>query len=278
MSAPGRPRRARLDQILVERSLADSRARAQALILAGRVRRGTEVLLKPGLRYPPDVELTVVEGRRWVGRGAHKLHAALAAFSVDVAGRDCIDVGASTGGFTQVLLEAGARRVIALDVGRGQLDWGLRNDDRVVVVEGLNARYLRAQDLAFEPSLAVVDVSFISLRLVLPPVVAVLPPSPEADLVALVKPQFEVGRAAVGRGGIVRDTRRHREVLDRTIEFCVGRGWGVLGVTASPIAGADGNREFLIHVRPAGSGADRAKLDRAVEAALVSSSEREVSG
>jgi len=278
MSAPGRPRRARLDQILVERSLADSRARAHALILAGRVRRGTEVLLKPGLRYPPDVELTVVEGRRWVGRGAHKLHAALAAFSVDVAGRDCIDVGASTGGFTQVLLEAGARRVIALDVGRGQLDWGLRNDDRVVVVEGLNARYLRAQDLAFEPSLAVVDVSFISLRLVLPPVVAVLPPSPEADLVALVKPQFEVGRAAVGRGGIVRDTRRHREVLDRTIEFCVGRGWGVLGVTASPIAGADGNREFLIHVRPAGSGADRAKLDRAVEAALVSSSEREVSG
>jgi len=276
MTRGSRPRRERLDHILVERGLAESRTRAQALILAGRVRSSDTGLLKPGVRYPADIELTVAEGRRFVSRGAHKLEAALKAFEIDAADRDCIDVGASTGGFTQVLLEAGARSVLALDVGRGQLDWSLRNDDRVTPLEGVNARHLEQVQLPCLPSLAVVDVAFISLELVLPPLVARLADGNTAEVVALIKPQFEVGRERVGRGGIVRDPDDHREVVRRIIDFCRGRAWGIAGIICSPITGADGNREFLIHIVPRSAGRSTEVLDRELEAALVSQAGREV--
>jgi len=158
-------------------------------------------------------------------------------------------VGASTGGFTQVLLEYGFERVIALDVGRGQLDWGLRQDPRVTVIEGVNARYLEPSTLPYRPELATIDVAFISLALVLPPVVAAL--APGGELIALIKPQFEVGRGQVGKGGIVRDPEQHRAVLERVVEFASRQGWNVAGILRCPLAGAEGNREFLMHVRPA---------------------------
>jgi len=270
MTRGPRPRRERLDQILVDRGLTDSRSRAQALILAGRVRSGDTALVKPGVRFPCDIELTVAEGRRFVSRGGFKLEAALQRFGVDPTDRTCLDVGASTGGFTQVLLEAGARRVIALDVGRGQLDWSLRSDPRVTPLEGVNARYLDQVPLPCVPSLAVIDVAFISLVLVLPPVVGSLDECDTADLVALIKPQFEVGRERVGRGGIVRETQDHRDVVQRIITFCREHGWGVAGITASPISGAEGNREFLVHVVPRSGGLPMEDLDRDTEAALVS--------
>jgi len=276
MTGGPRPRRERLDHILVERGLIESRTRAQALILAGRVRTGDTPLMKPGIRYPFDIELTVTEGRRFVSRGGYKLQAALQQFELDPTGRDCIDVGASTGGFTQVLLEAGADRVIALDVGRGQLDWSLRNDDRVTPLEGINARHLERADLPCLPSLAVIDVAFISLVLILPPVVEALAAADPVDVVALIKPQFEVGRERVGRGGIVRDPRDHRTVVCRIIAFCRERGWGVAGLIPSPITGADGNREFLIHLVPRSEGLSMENLDRVTEAALTSPIEPEV--
>jgi len=271
-------RRDRLDRILVGRGLAENRSRAQALILAGRVFCGERRLDKPGTQHPVDLPLAIRPGRRWVSRGGFKLAAGLRAFRVEVSQRDCIDVGASTGGFTEVLLDCGARRVIALDVGRGQLDWSLRNDDRVFALEGVNARYLAANDLPFPPSLAVVDVAFISLELVLSPVVACLDTALRAaEVVALIKPQFEAGRGQVGRGGVVRDPAQHRAVLRRLIDHCRERGWGVAGLCASPLAGADGNREFLVHLLPAGAGLSAAELDRAVRAALGSVSDSETS-
>ena len=263
--------RERLDRILVDRGLAETRAKAQALILAGRVTSRGERLNKPGSRYPSDLPLELAQGRRWVGRGAEKLLGALREFRIEVRGRDALDVGASTGGFTQVLLEAGAARVIALDVGRGQLDWSLRQDPRVLPLEGINARYLTPADLPFRPSVATIDVSFISLELVLPPVLACL--SPDGEIVALIKPQFEVGRGQVGKGGIVRDAALHREVLERTAAFVRSSGWAVAGLCASPLLGADGNREFLIHVRPAGPGLERTGWDEALSRALASKEE-----
>ena len=272
-SAPADPvaavGRIRLDQLLVQRGLAPSRTQAQALILAGRVFRGEERLDKAGQTLQSDVELTVREGRRHVGRGALKLLGALEAFQLDPDGREALDVGASTGGFTQVLLEAGARRVIALDVGRGQLDWTLRQDDRVVVLEGCNARYLQPDQLEGAPDLAVMDVSFISVEKVLPAVIRCLRCS--ADLVVLIKPQFEVGRGRVGRGGIVRDPGLHREVLRRMLDRADSDGWGAQGVTASPVLGADGNREFFLWLQPGRSAA--AELEEQVERLTESSTE-----
>jgi 23S rRNA (cytidine1920-2'-O)/16S rRNA (cytidine1409-2'-O)-methyltransferase len=260
----------RLDRALVQRGLAPTRSRAQALILAGRVFSGTERMDKPGTRIRPDRDLRVEAGPRFVGRGGYKLHGALDTFGIDVRGLDALDVGASTGGFTQVLLEGGASRVIALDVGRGQLDWSLRNDPRVVVLEGVNARHLSPGDLPFRPAIAVLDVSFISLELVLDPVASCL--LPPGRLVALVKPQFEAGRGRVGKGGIVRDPAVHREVLDRLLWFCGHRGWGILGVAASPIRGAEGNVEFFLDIAPGGETADgfdaAAALDAAVRAGI----------
>lgn len=266
MNARSRPRRERLDRLLVERGLAATRAKAQALVLAGRVHAAGQRLDKPGVRVPVDSELVVDPGPRWVGRGGHKLDGALERLGVAVAGRDALDVGASTGGFTEVLLERGAARVIALDVGKGQLDWGLRNHPAVHPLEGVNARYLEPSLLPFPPDLAVIDVSFISLRLVLPPVLRCLPD--EGDCVALVKPQFEVGRGKVGRGGVVRDREAHREVLEKVAAFAARDGWSVRGVARSAIRGAEGNVEFFLHLDLDPGGLEGGDLVRAMGEAL----------
>jgi len=218
------------------------------LLLAGLVTSDGVRLDKPGRLIASDLSLEVAEGRRFVGRGAEKLGPALTHFAITVAGRDAIDIGASTGGFTQVLLEAGAARVIALDVGRGQLDWSLRNDPRVVPHEGVNVRFLDPDTLPFRPSLATIDVSFISLRQVLEPACACL--APGADVVALVKPQFEVGRGLVGKGGIVRDPAQWDRVLAELVEFAVSRRLGPARLARSALPGASGNVEFFLHLRP----------------------------
>lgn len=252
----------RLDKLLVDRGLADSRTKAQALVMAGLVSSRGARLDKPGARYPIDIPIEIRESRRWVGRGGFKLDGALDALKVDVVDRDALDVGASTGGFTEVLLARGARRVIALDVGRGLLDWGLRQDARVTVVEGVNARYLTPGSLAFVPAVAVIDVSFISLERILPAVVRCLEQG--GEILALVKPQFEVGRGRVGRGGIVRDPGLHREVLERMSKFVERRGWGLAGIARSSLPGADGNVEFFLHLLPGAAGLDDVELGRAL--------------
>ncbi len=264
-------RRDRLDRVLVSQGLARTRAKAQALVMAGRVTSEGRRLGKPGSSVPVDAPLAVSPAPTYVSRGGTKLAAALAEFGIDVRGRDAIDVGASTGGFTHVLLESGAGRVIALDVGRGQLDWALSTDPRVEVLEGQNARYLRPENLPFRPSLAVVDVSFLSLEHVLPPIVRCLEPG--GEVVALVKPQFEAGRRRVGRGGIVRDPSVHEEVVRRALAFAASVGCGVLGVARSAIKGARGNVEFFVHLAPGRPGLGAAELDQAVRAAVRSAQE-----
>jgi len=236
--------RERLDVVLTRLGLAPSRARAQALVLAGRVRVDGVVVTKAGTQVAEGSRFEVAEPEHpWASRGALKLEAALDAFGIDPGGRDCLDVGASTGGFTDLLLARGARRVIALDVGRGQLDWRLRNDPRVVVLEGVNARHLEPDQLPFPVDLATVDVSFISLRLVVP---ALLPHlCPGAWVVCLVKPQFEAGREGVGRGGIVRDEAVRRRAIDDTVAALGALGLTLVGVVPSPVAGQKGNREEL---------------------------------
>ncbi len=266
MAARARTERVRLDQALVDRGLVPSRARARALILAGRVRRGGEILDKAGIRVDPGLPIEVDDAPRDVGRGASKLRGVLDDLGVEVASRDALDVGASTGGFTQVLLERGASRIVALDVGRGQLDWSLRNDPRVVVLEGVNARGVEPTDLPFVPSIAVIDVSFISLERVLGPVARCLEAS--GEIVALVKPQFEVGRGRVGRGGIVRDPALHREVLRRVAALASSAGLAVRGIRPSSLRGADGNQEYFMRLGRTGEGLDGAALEAAVERAL----------
>jgi 23S rRNA (cytidine1920-2'-O)/16S rRNA (cytidine1409-2'-O)-methyltransferase len=243
-----RARRVRIDQLLVSRGLAETRARAQALILAGRVSCDGHPAAKAGALVGEDASLEIADAPSYVSRAGPKLAGALRSFGLDAAGRLALDVGASTGGFTDVLLEAGAAKVCALDVGRGQLDWTLRNDPRVVPLEGVNARYLTPEALPFRPSLAVVDVSFISLERVLPAIRSCL--TDGGEIVALVKPQFEVGRARVGKGGIVRDPALHREVLERLAEFSSAQGIGIAGIARSPIKGATGNVEFFLHLTP----------------------------
>jgi 23S rRNA (cytidine1920-2'-O)/16S rRNA (cytidine1409-2'-O)-methyltransferase len=238
--------RRRLDLLLVERGLAESRARAQALIMAGLVFSGDRRLDKPGMLLEEDAALAV-KGRDhpWVSRGGLKLAHALDRFGIDPAGLVCLDVGASTGGFTDVLLSRDAARVYAVDVGRGQLAWKLRINPRVVLMERVNVRDL-TRALITEPiDLVVCDVSFISLTLALPAALTLA--APGARLVALIKPQFEAGRAQVGRGGIIRDPDVRREVCER-ISACVAAqpGWRVEGLIDSPIAGADGNLEYLL--------------------------------
>lgn len=242
----------RVDTLLVERGLAATRAEATRLILAGRVRVGGEPAPKAGRLLPADVRVDLVAAPLYVGRGGEKLAAALEAFGVDVRGRVCLDVGASTGGFTDCLLQRGARHVYAVDVGRGQLHPRLREDPRVTAMERVNARHLDPAWFEEPPSLATVDVSFISLEKVLPAVAACLaaPPGGPAEIVALVKPQFEVGRGQVGKGGVVRDARRHREVLLRLGRFARARSWTARGVVASPLTGPKGNREFFLHLIP----------------------------
>ncbi len=234
----------RLDVVLTERGLAPSRSRAQALILAGRVMLDGRVESKAGTQVAEDAEIRIIEpDHPWVSRGGLKLVAALDAFSISPEGVDCLDIGSSTGGFTDVLLERGASRVVALDVGRGQLDWRLRNDPRVIVMEGVNARHLDTVDLPFVAALATVDVSFISLRLVVPALLRHLKSG--AWLVCLVKPQFEAGRAQVGKGGIVRDESARRRAIDETVRSLEDLGLVLVGVVESPIRGQKGNLEEL---------------------------------
>jgi 23S rRNA (cytidine1920-2'-O)/16S rRNA (cytidine1409-2'-O)-methyltransferase len=248
-----RASRQRLDQLLVERGLVESRTRAQALVLAGRVRVGdgdaARLDRKPGDLLDASVEVAVVERDPYVSRGAHKLIAALDAFGIEPADLACLDVGASTGGFTDVLLKRGARRVYALDVGRGQLAERLRTDPRVVSMERTNARTLAPGVLPEPVALAVIDVAFISLGLVLGPVIACL--GPGGRIVPLVKPQFEAGRELVP-GGVVRDPAVHLAVLERIVETARGLGLVVAGAIASPLLGPQGNREFLLDLQTEG--------------------------
>lgn len=242
----------RLDVLLVERGLVESREKARGLILAGRVSVGGRVETKAGAGILPDADVAVAAPEHpWVGRGGIKLAHALDAFDLDPTGRLAIDMGASTGGFTDVLLARGAARVIALDVGRNQLHWKLRSDPRVHVLEGLNARAITRADLPdLGPGAGVVtiDVSFISLALILPVVPALL--SPEADVIALVKPQFEAGRGDVGAKGVVSDAAIHARVVDRVTQAAATVGLERVGLVDSPITGAEGNKEFLMHLRP----------------------------
>lgn len=239
-------KRPRADLVLVERGLAESRARAQALILAGLVYEGTRRVEKPGDGVAEPDALSV-RGRDhpWVSRGGLKLVRGLDHFGIDPAGLIGLDVGASTGGFTDVLLHRGVARVYAVDVGHGQLAWSLRQDPRVVVLERTNARHLDQALVPDAPGIVVCDASFIGLETVLPAALALA--APGAVLVALIKPQFEVGPDRVGKGGVVRDPALHREVCDRIAAWLAARpGWQVLGITESPITGPEGNVEFLI--------------------------------
>jgi 23S rRNA (cytidine1920-2'-O)/16S rRNA (cytidine1409-2'-O)-methyltransferase len=238
----------RLDVLLVRRGLCPSREKAQRLIMAGQIFSGGTRLEKASQTFAGDAPLEVREGDRYVGRGGLKLEHALKHFAVDSSGMVCLDVGASTGGFTDCLLQHGACKVYALDVGHGQLDWKIRSDPRVVVMEHCNARHLKPGDLPEKVSLAVADVSFISLTLVLPPVTGVL--TDGAMILALIKPQFELSRQEVGRGGVVRDDEARARAAEKIRTFAAERGWQWGGVTDSPITGADGNREFLCLLRP----------------------------
>lgn len=244
------PRKARADQLLVDRGLAESRTKAQALILAGLVFWRDRRVEKPGAPLPADAPLSL-KGRDhpWVSRGGVKLAHALDHFEVSVAGKIALDIGAATGGFTEVLLERGARRVYAVDVGYGQLALKLREDPRVIVLERQNARYLTRAEIPEPIAFLTVDASFIGLTTLLPAPLALA--SPGAELVLLVKPQFEAGREHVGKGGVVRDPLVQREACARVARFLEGNGWSVVGIVESPILGPAGNREFLLYARAA---------------------------
>lgn len=240
-------KRERIDKLLVERGLAPSRGRAQALVMAGlvlaseqRVEKSSEMIEQ---NAPIRVKGTDDPALRYVGRGGLKLEAALAAFGVDVTDRMCLDVGASTGGFTDCLLQRGARHVTALDVGHNQIDWQLRTDARVEVREGVNARYLKPEDFDAKFDLAVMDVSFISATKVLPAIVPLL--ADNGRMIVLIKPQFEVGRGEVGRGGIVTDAAKHTRVVEEVNEAARLLGMRAGGMIESPVRGAEGNTEFL---------------------------------
>ena len=241
----------RLDVVLVDRGLVPSRERARAVILAAQVRVNGQTVSKAGATVAADAVVTIdVPDHPYVGRGGIKLAHALEAFGIPAAGRVALDIGASTGGFTDVLLQRGSPRVVALDVGHGQLDWKIRSDPRVIVIERVNARTLTAEQLppdARRFDLVTIDVSFISLRQILP----VLPPllAPDADIIALVKPQFEAGREDVGKGGIVRDEEVHRRVVGEVIAAAGSLGLCAVATVESPITGMEGNREFLVHLR-----------------------------
>lgn len=240
--------RVRLDALLVERALASSRERARALILAGQVRVNGTVAQKAGQSVPSDATIALAQpDHPYVGRGGVKLAHALETFQIEVEGREALDIGASTGGFTDVLLRRGAARVVALDVGHGQLAWSLRTDPRVVVREGVNARALTRQQLPAAVDLVVMDVSFISLRHILPALPSLL--TPAADVVALVKPQFEAARREVGKGGVIKDAAVQERVVGEVVRAASEVGLTHLATTESPITGSSGNREFFIHLR-----------------------------
>jgi 23S rRNA (cytidine1920-2'-O)/16S rRNA (cytidine1409-2'-O)-methyltransferase len=245
--------KSRLDVLLVKRGLAESRDWAQRLIRAGEVRVNEQVIDQPSKLFADDAAITVEQAPKYVSRGGFKLETALDHFNIEPHGMICADVGSSTGGFTDCLLQRGAARVYALDVGNNQLHWRLRQDKRVVAMEKVNVRYL--ETLPEPIDLAAIDVSFISLTMILPQVFKwmAVRPSPrsslrkgEGEIIALIKPQFEAGREQVGKGGIVRDPAVHQAVIERVTAFCAKHGWRAQGVIESPILGANGNKEFLM--------------------------------
>jgi 23S rRNA (cytidine1920-2'-O)/16S rRNA (cytidine1409-2'-O)-methyltransferase len=270
----------RLDVLLVERGLAESRAKAQALIMAGQVRVADQVTLKPATAVQANSVLTVDSGPRFVSRGGEKLEGALAAFSIDVAGFVCADVGSSTGGFTDCLLQHGAAKVYAIDVGKGILHWKLRNDRRVVVMEETNARFV--ESLPEQVSLVTVDASFISLKILLPVIkkwFAIFPLSSfdgqgekkeeRKDLIALIKPQFEAGKKDVSRGdGVIRDPEIHRQVLTDVLNYAKAEGFAVQGLIKSPLLGPKGNAEFLAWLNQAHSEITSEDLDLIIKNAI----------
>ena len=242
-----RPGLLRLDELLVQKGHATSREKAKALVLSGAVRLPSGAVPKPGLLVRSDLSVVVDALARFVSRGGEKLSQALDTFQIDPKGKVCADFGASTGGFTDCLIQRGARRVYAIDVGYGQLAWRLREDPRVVVLERTNARFIHALPEPIE--LVVIDASFISLRLLLPAARRVA--LGDAEIVALVKPQFEVGKGRVGRGGVVRDPALHRQVLEDLVEWMESEHFSLTGLTPSPLRGPAGNVEFFVRVRPA---------------------------
>ena len=243
------PAKERADALLVSRGLCDSREQAKRLILAGEVSTGTTVVAKPSTKLPTDAELSIKEKPKYVGRGGLKIEGALDTFHIDPTGMTCLDVGASTGGFTDCLLQYGATKVHAVDVGTNQLVWKLRNDPRVIVKEKFNARYMTPADIGDPIDLAVTDVSFISLTKILPPIFSCL--KPDGQIVCLIKPQFELDREDISKGGIVMDPKLHQRAVDKIHHFVteeLGHTW--IEYIDSPIKGTEGNREFLAWLRP----------------------------
>ena len=237
----------RIDNFLVERGLFPSRESAQRAIMAGEVRAGDRVISKPSEQVGPDIEITLAESPRFVGRGALKLAGALDSFKIDVGNKIALDIGASTGGFTDCLLQRGAAKVYAVDVGHGQLAWKIRSDPRVIVIEKVNARFLSHEHIPDAVDICVIDVSFISLTLILPRAFPLL--TAQGVVIALIKPQFELQRADVGRGGIVRDPALHEKAQRKIATFVEEAGHHVAGIAPSSITGTDGNQEFFICVR-----------------------------
>lgn len=237
----------RIDQLLVERGLCESRESAQRSIMAGEVRIGEQVAAKASQMVEPDAAITVAEAQRYVGRGGQKLEGALDHFQIEATGKVALDIGASTGGFTDCLLQRGAKKVYAVDVGHGQIAWKIRNDPRVIVLEKVNARSLSREQIPEPADLVVIDVSFISLTLILPSAFDLL--APEGVIVALIKPQFELAREDVGRGGIVRDAALHEKAQQKIATFAQSSGHRVIGLVPSTITGTDGNQEFFICLR-----------------------------
>jgi len=266
-----RPARERLDVLLHRRGLARSRSAAQALVMSGRVEVEGRRVDKAGTPCASDARITVLQtGRNWVSRGGAKLSGALDALNIDPAAMTVLDVGASTGGFTDCLLQRGAARVVALDVGHGQIDWSLRGDPRVDVIEGVNARHLEpgmlpAACLPFD--LVVIDVSFISLRLILPPIARLV--NADASVLPLVKPQFEAGPAQVGRGGIVQEAATRRGVICAVAQHARDAGFAVLGAVPSMLRGAEGNREYFLHLAPGTGGWSPEECEKHAEAITV---------
>ena len=240
-------KKARADQTLVERGFFDSRERAQRAIMAGEVRVGEQVVQKPAAMIDIDAVIAIAEAPQFVGRGALKLSGALDDFKIDVAGKVALDIGASTGGFTDCLLQRGAAKVFAVDVGRGQLAWKIRNDPRVVVLEKVNARFLSREEVPEDVDLCVIDVSFISLTLVLPRAFELI--TAEGVILALIKPQFELQRKDVGRGGIVREPALHEKAQQKIVNFVQESDYRLVGLVPSAITGVDGNQEFFICIR-----------------------------
>jgi 23S rRNA (cytidine1920-2'-O)/16S rRNA (cytidine1409-2'-O)-methyltransferase len=241
------PKKSRLDQLLVRRGLFPSREQARRAILAGNVSVGTRIAAKPSELLDEQAAIAVKPARKYVGRGALKLESALKHFDIDVHRKTALDIGASTGGFTDCLLQRGAQEVYAVDVGYGQLDWKLRNDPRVIVLEKINARFLTQDHVQELVDICVIDVSFISLTLILPNAVALL--KPHGVILALIKPQFELQRSEVGKGGIVRDPGLHQKAQDKIVAFVKDLGHVVAGIAPAAIKGADGNQEFFACIR-----------------------------